>query len=64
MIRWKTKPTSQVSTPKADFGFQSELRGNTWACNDQSVMIRVEDGVIHIFLRKIFKNLGFGPERG
>ena len=28
---------------------------------EQSVMMRVEDGVIRIYLRKVFKTLGFGP---
>ena len=28
---------------------------------DQLVMIRVEDGVIRIYLRKVFETLGFGP---
>lgn len=28
---------------------------------EQTVMIRVEDGVIRIFLRKVFETLGFGP---
>jgi hypothetical protein len=28
---------------------------------EQSVMMRVEDGTIRIYLRKVFKTLGFGP---
>ena len=28
---------------------------------DQSVMMRVEDGAIHIYLRKVFETLGFRP---
>jgi hypothetical protein len=28
---------------------------------EQSVMMRIEDGVIRIYLRKVFRTLGFGP---
>jgi hypothetical protein len=28
---------------------------------EQSVMMRIEDGAIQIYLRKVFKTLGFGP---
>ena len=28
---------------------------------EQSVMMRAENGVIHIYLRKVFETLGFGP---
>ncbi len=49
--------------PEGRLWIPAELRSYV-GLNDQSVMIRVEEGVIHIFLRKIFKNLGFGPERG
>ena len=28
---------------------------------EQSVMMRIEDGAILIYLRKVFKTLGFGP---
>jgi hypothetical protein len=28
---------------------------------EQSVMMRIEEGVIRIYLRKVFKTLGFGP---
>ena len=28
---------------------------------EQSIMMRVEEGVIRIYLRKVFKTLGFGP---
>jgi hypothetical protein len=28
---------------------------------EQSVMMRIEDGAIGIYLRKVFETLGFGP---
>jgi len=28
---------------------------------EQSVMMRAENGAIHIYLRKVFETLGFGP---
>jgi hypothetical protein len=31
------------------------------ALGEQSVMMRVEDSTIRIYLRKVFKTLGFGP---
>jgi len=31
------------------------------ALGEQSVMIRIENGAIRIYLRKVFETLGFGP---
>lgn len=28
---------------------------------EQSVMVRIEEGTIRVYLRKVFKTLGFGP---
>ncbi|MCU1325800.1 MAG: hypothetical protein JWN34_1170, partial [Bryobacterales bacterium] len=28
---------------------------------DQSVMVRIEDGLIRMYMRQVFKTLGFGP---
>lgn len=53
-------------------GFHSSLssEGELWipaalreavSLKEQSVMMRVEDGGINIYLRKVFKTLGFGP---
>ncbi|MES1257201.1 MAG: hypothetical protein ABUS51_02180 [Acidobacteriota bacterium] len=53
-------------------GYQSSLseEGRLWipkalrelvSLGEQSVMVRIEDGAIRIYLRKVFKTLGFGP---
>jgi hypothetical protein len=53
-------------------GFQSSLspEGRLWipaplralvGLGEQSVMMRAENGAIHIYLRKVFETLGFGP---
>jgi hypothetical protein len=52
--------------------FQSSLsrEGGLWipapvralvGLGEQSVMMRAENGAIHIYLRKVFETLGFGP---
>ncbi len=55
-----------------DTGFHSSLSedGKLWIpaelreavkLGEQSVMIRIEDGLLRVYLRKVFKTLGFGP---
>ena len=29
---------------------------------EQSVMLRIEEGAIHVYLRKVFDTLGFRPD--
>jgi hypothetical protein len=52
--------------------FQSSLspEGRLWipaplralvGLGEQSVMMRAENGAIHIYMRKVFETLGFGP---
>jgi hypothetical protein len=52
--------------------FQSSLsrEGGLWipapmralvGLGEQSVMMRAENGALHIYLRKVFETLGFGP---
>jgi hypothetical protein len=38
----------------------AELRAQV-QLGEQSVMLRVEDGAIHMYLRKVFETLGFRP---
>lgn len=38
----------------------SEVR-DVVTLGDQAVMMRIEDGVIRMYLRRVFKTLGFGP---
>jgi hypothetical protein len=38
----------------------AELR-KTVSLGEQSVMLRVENGAIHMYLRKVFETLGFRP---
>ena len=53
-------------------GYQSSLSpdGKLWipaevrelvSLGDQSVMVRVENGGLQVYLRQVFKTLGFGP---
>jgi hypothetical protein len=55
-----------------DVGFHSSLSsdGKLWVpadlrkavtLGDQSVMVRIEDGLIRMYMRQVFKTLGFGP---
>jgi hypothetical protein len=55
-----------------DVGYHSSLSsdGKLWVpvelreavmLGDQSVMVRIEDGFIRMYLRQVFKTLGFGP---
>ena len=47
-------------TPDGRLWIPGTLRELT-ALGEQSVMMRIEDGAIRIFLRKVFETLGFGP---
>lgn len=47
-------------SPDGKLWIPAELRESV-ALGDQSVMVRIENGVLHIFLREVFKTLGFGP---
>lgn len=55
-----------------DVGFHSSLSGDgkLWipaelrqavTLGEQSVMIRIEEGTLRMYMRKVFKTLGFGP---
>lgn len=46
--------------PEGRLWIPAELR-EIVSLGEQSVMIRIEDGVIRIFLRKVFEVLGFRP---
>jgi len=56
--------------PGADFHASLSPDGLLWipatlrallGLREQSVMLRIEDGVIHVYLRKVFDTLGFRP---
>ena len=63
-------PDDDIDNP--GIGFHSSLSesGTLWvpaelreavALGDQSVMVRIEEGTIRMYLRRVFKTLGFGP---
>ena len=66
---WPVLPGDDCNS---DSEYQSSLSGDgrLWipaalrervSLGEQSVMMRVEDAAIRIYLRKVFKTLGFGP---
>jgi hypothetical protein len=46
--------------PDGRLWIPAELR-QTVSLGEQSVMLRVENGAIHMYLRKVFETLGFRP---
>jgi hypothetical protein len=47
-------------TPDGDLWIPAELR-QAVSLGEQSVMMRAGQGVIHVYLRKVFDTLGFRP---
>jgi hypothetical protein len=56
--------------PSEDFHASLSPEGLLWipagmrkilALKEQSVMLRIEEGAIHVYLRKVFDTLGFRP---
>jgi hypothetical protein len=56
--------------PSSDFHASLSPDGLLWipaelreplALGEQSVMLRIESGAIHVYLRKVFDTLGFRP---
>jgi hypothetical protein len=47
-------------TPDGKLWIPAELR-EAVSLSEQSVMMRAGDGVIHVYLRKVFDTLGFRP---
>lgn len=70
--RLEIQPILPGDTSGISDEFQSSLSpdGRLWipaplralvGLGEQSVMMRAEKGAIHIYLRKVFETLGFGP---
>jgi hypothetical protein len=66
------RPILRDELSDVDGDFQSSLspEGRLWipapvralaGLGEQSVMMRAENSAIHIYLRKVFETLGFGP---
>ena len=47
-------------TPDGLLWIPAELRQSV-DLSEQSVMLRVQDGGIHVYIRKVFETLGFRP---
>ena len=47
-------------SPEGRLWIPAQLRALV-GLGEQSVMMRAENGAIHIYLRKVFETLGFGP---
>jgi hypothetical protein len=47
-------------TPEGLLWIPARLR-QSLALGEQSVMLRIEDGAIHVYIRKVFDTLGFRP---
>ena len=70
--RLEIRPVPQDENADITSGFYSSLTadGRLWipsalrhavSLGEQSVMMRLENGAIGIYLRKVFETLGFGP---
>jgi hypothetical protein len=51
---------SEVLNNDGRLSIPEDLRKQT-SLGEQSVMLRLEDGVMHVYLRKVFDTLGFRP---
>ena len=70
--RLEMRPVLPGDNSDITVGYQSSLSedGRLWipkalrelvSLGEQSVMMRIEESVIRIYLRRVFKTLGFGP---